>query len=83
MVLVGSERYSAGANVRCHLQRIIQALSRTIRFGFGLYDVGIVVNFHLLSHSFVHEVRPLSPILLCASVFDADQMTLRLSLIHI
>ena len=67
MMLVTAEVYSAGARVRGHLQRVIQACSSaTACFGLVFYDSRISIGFNSVLHCFLDEIRPSVPIALVA-----------------
>ena len=64
---VAAEVYSAGACVRGHLQRVIQACSRgTWYVGLDLYDIGSSIGFNSGLHRVVDDIRPVLPVALVA-----------------
>ena len=81
MMPVAAEVYSAGACVRGHLQRVIQACSRGTRyFGLDLYDIGSSIGFNNGLHRFVDETRELHPVALVAGALHANEKTARISI---
>ena len=79
MMPVAAEAYAAGACVRGHLQRVIQACSRGTRyFGLDLYDIGSSIGFNSGLHRLVDEIRPPLPVALVAGALHTNEKTLRI-----
>ena len=79
MMLVTAEVYSAGARVRGHLQRVIQACSRgTCCSGLGLYDIVSSIGLNSGLHRLVDEIRPDLPFAVVAGALHTNEKTPRI-----
>ena len=76
VMFVFAEVYWAGASVRGHLQRVIQACSRgACNFGLGLYDVLSCICFNSAIHGLADEIRPAVPRVLVATTLHTNENT--------
>ena len=74
VMLVAAEVYSAGASVRGHLQRVIQACSRgACNFGLDLYASFSFISFNSVLHGLVDEMRPAVPRVLVAGTLHTNE----------
>ena len=75
-MFVAAEGYSAGACVRGHLQRVIQACSSGTSYSsFDLYDIGSSLSLNSFLHRLVDEMRPFHPVALLAGAFHTNEKT--------
>ena len=78
-MLVAAEVYSAGATVRGHLQRVIQACSSgTCYSTLNLYDIKSSIGFNSGLHRLVDETRPVYPVVLVAGALRTNEKTPRI-----
>ena len=76
---VAPEGYSAGAWVRGHLHRVIQACSTsTPYFGLDLYHIGSLMDFNSFVHRVRYELRSLLPVPLLAGALHTKEKTPRI-----
>ena len=70
---VGAEGYSAGASVRGHLQRIINAFSTAFYTCFRVYDFGVAMEVNSGLRRLADEVRPALPVALVAGALRTNE----------
>ena len=79
MMPVGAEGYSAGASVRGHLQRIINAFSTAFYTCFRLYDFGVAMEVNSGLRRLADEIRPALPVALVAGALHSNEKAPRIA----